>query len=47
MPYRTFLTLCGALTLVCLCLTQVEAKVVTQTVDVPARRHGDAGLPGL
>ena len=33
MPYRTFLTLCGALTLVCLFLAQVEAKVVTQTVE--------------
>jgi len=33
MPYRTFLTLCGALTLVCLCLAPVEAKVVTQTVE--------------
>jgi dienelactone hydrolase len=33
MPYRTFLTLCGALALVCLCLAQVEAKVVTRTVE--------------
>ena len=33
MPYRTFLTLCGALTLVCLFLAQVEAKIVTQTVE--------------
>jgi dienelactone hydrolase len=33
MLYRTFLTLCGALALVCLCLTKVEAKVMTQTVE--------------
>jgi dienelactone hydrolase len=33
MARRTFLTLSGALTLVCLWLTAAEAKVVTQTVD--------------
>jgi dienelactone hydrolase len=40
MPYRTFLTLGGALTLACLFLTQVEAKVVTQTVTY--RQDGTA-----
>ena len=33
MSYRTFFRLCGALALVCLCLTEVEAKIVTQTVE--------------
>jgi dienelactone hydrolase len=33
MPYKTFFRLCGALTLVCLALTEVEAKIVTQTVE--------------
>ena len=33
MPYKTFFRLCGVLTLVCLCLTEVEAKIVTQTVE--------------
>ena len=37
---RTFLTLGGALTLVCLCLTAVEAKVVTQIVEY--RQDGTA-----
>ena len=32
MPSRTFLTLCGAVALILLSLTAVEAKVVTQTV---------------
>jgi dienelactone hydrolase len=33
MPRKTFLTLCGALALLCLCLTAVEAKIVTQTIE--------------
>jgi dienelactone hydrolase len=33
MPSRTLLTLCGAVALIVLCLTAVEAKVVTQTVE--------------
>jgi len=33
MPYKTFFRLCVALTLVCLCLTEVEAKIVTRTVE--------------
>ena len=32
MPSRTFLTLCGAVGLIVLSFTAVEAKVVTQTV---------------
>ena len=47
MPYKTWLVLGGAVALILLSLTAVEAKIVTQTVEVPARRHGDAGLPGL
>ena len=47
MPYKTWLMFGGAVALIVLGLTPVEAKVVTQTVDVPARRHGNAGLPGL
>jgi dienelactone hydrolase len=32
MPDRTFFRLCVALALVCLCLTEVQANIVTQTV---------------
>lgn len=33
MTFKTFYRLCGALVLVCLCLTAVEAGIVTRTVE--------------